>query len=193
MTPTETVRFVNYLAKLFPTFKYEPETPTVWHGAGLAFVTPHDAKAAADALAVRQTFVSLADVVAEVRSIRDRRHDAEPLPDPGTGDDAVYRERIKASITRIGDGFGLGRAALAAAPRRQGPPPATFIEARGRAPQAEAARAVTCPWPPCQARPSTSCVNGLGRPLPHPHHARLVAAGLVQPESSHAANLPNTP
>ncbi|MFF4989657.1 hypothetical protein ACFY19_20860 [Streptosporangium saharense] len=183
MTPTETVKFVHRLADLFPTFRYEAGTPDAWHKAGLAFVTPADASAAAINLARRQTFISLADLIGEIRRIRDERISAEPIPDPGTADPQLYKERVRAAVTRLGDGYGLGtHRALNAAPRRQGPPPAAYLQARGRTAEDETARAHRCPWPPCQAHPGASCVNPLGRPTA-PHHARLVAAGLATPDT----------
>ncbi|NRQ40867.1 hypothetical protein HII36_55045, partial [Nonomuraea sp. NN258] len=63
MTLTETVIYLKYLGSLFPTFQWQAETPAAWHNAGLCFVSPDHAKAAALALVRRSAFVALADLL----------------------------------------------------------------------------------------------------------------------------------
>ncbi|MBF8186353.1 hypothetical protein ITP53_11445 [Nonomuraea sp. K274] len=173
MTPTETVTFLRYLSSLFPTFTWQPDTPAAWHNAGLHKVTPRDAKAASLALATRAAFVSLDKLLAEVTRIRDERLAAHQVPAPNTDDPSEYRQQLLSSIAAAADGLHIDTPrALPAGQRRIGPPPIAWQQARGISPSESQARAIECPWPPCQAQPNSSCVNGIGRPLARSHEAR---------------------
>ncbi|MEV0619551.1 hypothetical protein AB0I81_39975 [Nonomuraea sp. NPDC050404] len=176
MTPTETVTFLRALGLKFPTFQWEAGTASEWHKSGLAFVSPTDAEAAAQSLVRKQSFVALADVLAEVRRIRDQRGAGQLLPAPPNPDDTTaYRAELVANLRRRADGFHIDTPrALPAGQRRPGPPPAEFLRARGRNPAEELARSIQCPW--CQAMPHTSCTNAIQKPLPQSHQARHDAA-----------------
>lgn len=179
MTPTETVNFLRYVANLFPTFQWDPanaiEMAAAWHETGLARISPADAKAAAQAVARRQAWVALADLLAEAQRIRDERLAAEPIPDPGTGDPQLYRQRVVEAIERMADGLHVSTPrALPPGQRRQGPPPVEWRQARGHDDAEQDARTVECPW--CQAQPSQSCINPLGKPMRRSHDSRIQLA-----------------
>lgn len=172
----DTVKLLDYIAHLFPTFQWEPESApkiaAAWHETGLASVNLYDAKRAAQLIAQRKAFVSLADLLAEVARIRRERLDRQPVPDPGTGDPQLYRQRIQQAIARTADGLHVDTPrALAPGKRRQGPPPPEWLHARGLDPDEQAARAVDCPW--CQAEPHQSCVNPLGNTMRRSHDSRV--------------------
>ena len=181
MTPTEAVMFVRQVGALWPQQRLEDETPDAWYVAGLKDISHADACEAITRLAKIKTFISLAEILAEVKRIREERVARHPFINPqgeiadNPGD---YRQALTATITRIANGF----VAPKAIPRGGGSePPEEYSRLRGRDPLQAAAMQVPCPWPACRAAVGSACTNAAGRRLSAPaHEGRLVKAGLAK-------------
>ncbi|MFF4417506.1 hypothetical protein ACFYY8_33695 [Streptosporangium sp. NPDC001559] len=185
MTPTEAVRFVRHVGRLWPQQRLEDGTPDAWYAAALKDINPDDAAEAVDRLVKLHPFTSLAEIVSEVRRIREERIARHPVPTPPAelADNAhAYKARLAASIERLANGAHIPRAAIATG--TGAPPTPEYTQARGadRDPLRVAANQVPCPWQPCRAAVGQSCVNAAGRRLPGApaHEGRLVDAGLAE-------------
>ena len=188
MTPVEAVKFVRFVSALWPQQRLEDETPDAWYAAGLKDVDPQDAGEAATRLAPHKVFISLAELLAEVRKLRAERIERAPLPAPDaalTDDPVAYRESFQSMLATFADGRTLPK-------QIQGrvEPSEEYIEERGddHSPIRIEAFRVACPWPPCRALPGAVCVDADGRRLSVPaHEARLRAAGLLEGDGRHHA------
>lgn len=182
MTPTQAVAFVNRVAEIWYREPLAPGTPDAWYAAGLKDVSPTDAAEVLVNLPKVLKFISLAEILTEVRRIRELRLARRPIHDPPhelTDDERAYRERIKAETRRIADGLAIGRA-LEVGKGHQ--PSAEYNQVRGihRDPIRVASKRVRCPWETCKAPIGSTCTTANGRPLDRPaHDARLVAAGVA--------------
>lgn len=182
MTPTQAVAFVARVAQIWPRERLDQGTPDAWYAAGLKDVSSTDAAEALVNLAKTLSFISLAEILTEVRRIRQARIARRPIHDPPhelTDNERAYRDRIKEETRRIADGIAIGKA-LEAGKGNQ--PSAEYNQIRGihRDPIRVAAKSVRCPWETCKADIGSTCVTATGRPLDRPaHDARLVAAGLA--------------
>ncbi|MEV4096946.1 hypothetical protein [Streptosporangium saharense] len=182
MTPTEAVRFVRHVGRLWPQQRLEDGTPDAWYAAALKDITPTDAAEAADRLVKVNAFVSLAEIVSEVRRIREERIARHPVPAPPAVDDPqTYRAELQTRVRQLADGMQPPRRAAIGSGAQPGD---EYSRARGadRDPLRVVANQVRCPWAPCQAAVGQSCVNAAGRRLPGApaHEGRLVAAGLAE-------------
>ncbi len=106
MRPTETVLLCRLVRAACPQQAMDDATPDIWHRLldGIRFV---DAEAALIAIARRQPFASPAEIIAEVRRIRDQRiaSHGPPEPPPGLADDEVsYRRWLVQARRDIADG-----------------------------------------------------------------------------------------
>ncbi|MER5622483.1 hypothetical protein ABT061_15710 [Streptosporangium sp. NPDC002544] len=182
MMPTEAVLVTNRVTDLWPQQRMEDGTPDAWYAAALHAVDLHDALTALNNLAGVNTFVSLAEILAEVRRIRELRIARHPMPAPPaelTDNEGAYRDRVKESTKQLADGLDVGKV-LAIGSGAQ--PGEEYNRARGldRHPLRLAAKKVVCPWPACRAAIGSACVSASGRRLDQPaHDARLVAAELA--------------
>lgn len=181
MTPAEAERIVKAVISLWPQQRLEEHTPDAWYAAALRDVDFQDAAEALTNLVKVATFVSLAEILAEVRRIRELRIARRPINDPPAelaDDEAAYRALVKEATKRLGDGDSGAARILAigtgAAPTEE------YDRARGRDrhPLRQAAKRVRCPW--CKADIGSACTTAGGRRLDQiAHDARLVAAGLA--------------
>ena len=73
MTPVEAVKFVQFVSALWPQQRLEDETPDAWYAAGLKDVDARDAAEAATRLANHKVFISLAEILTEVKALRTER------------------------------------------------------------------------------------------------------------------------
>ncbi|MET9339232.1 hypothetical protein [Nonomuraea sp. NPDC003804] len=185
MTPVEAVKFVQYVSALWPQQRLEDATPDAWYAAGLKDVDAADARDAANKLVVDKVFISLAELLTEVKAIRAGRIALAPVPAPPAelADEPVaYREAFHASLRQMARGFALPKQITSGAE-----PNEAYTAARGgdRDPLRVEAIRVPCPWPPCRAVVGAGCVDGQGHRLPAPaHEARLRAAGLLEEGAS---------
>ncbi|MFC4006564.1 hypothetical protein ACFOY2_04985 [Nonomuraea purpurea] len=185
MTPVEAVKFVQFVSALWPQQRLEDETPDAWYAAGLKDVEARDAAEAATRLANHKVFISLAELLSEVKALRTERisRSALPAPAPELADRPVdYQAALKDALAEMAQGFALPKQIMAKVE-----PSTEYTEIRGadHDPARIAAIRVPCPWPPCKALPGAVCVNADGRRLSAPaHEARLKAAGLAEIEGS---------
>jgi hypothetical protein len=183
MTPVEAVKFVKLVNALWPQQRLEEATPDAWYAAGLKDVDWRDAAEAATRLVKTKVFISLAEILTEVKTIRSQRLERAPLPAPSadlTDNQAAYKAALDRSIDQIAGGWDVGPALEA---RKGAPPTETYIAARGGDPGRNLRVAsLPTPCPHCKAAPGDRCVNAAGVPLgtAPAHEARLVAAGLAR-------------
>lgn len=181
MTPVEAVKFVQFVNALWPQQRLEDTTPDAWYAAGLKDVDTKDAGEAATRLASHKVFISLAEILSEVKALRADRIARVPLPAPDaalTETPGPYQDAIQDAITQLARGFSLPKQITAKVE-----PSEEYTEARGEdhSPIRIDAVRVACPWPPCRALPGAVCVDADGRRLSVPaHEARLRAAGLLE-------------
>ena len=181
MTPIETVKFVALVSALWPQQRMEDATPDAWFQAGLKNVAREDAEQAANNLVAHKVFISLAEILTEVKAIRSRRLERIPLPAPNP--DAGAREQqaqLQREIQRIADGRKLPRAITSGGGAE---PSEEYLKARGDDPHRElrvAALVVQCPH--CHATAGDRCTNAGNKPITTApaHDARLVEAGLAR-------------
>lgn len=181
MTPTETVRFVALVSALWPQQRMEDATPDAWFKAGLKDVAVADAEQAATHLVASKVFISLAEILTEVKALRSRRLERVPLPAPNPeGGARDYQAQMHRGIQRIADGFEPLEAITSGGGAE---PVKEYLAARGDDPHRElrvAAIVVQCPH--CRATAGDRCLNAGRKPLTTlpAHDARLVAAGLAR-------------
>ena len=112
MTPTECVRLVGIVRALCPGQKLDEYTPDAWLTV-LDDVSFDDAREAvrivyrdrgnAEEYGPRR--VEADDILREVRAIRRRRIDAQPLPAPPAGlDTGEYLQWLRGTLKAAGDG-----------------------------------------------------------------------------------------
>ncbi|HEY9439664.1 MAG TPA: hypothetical protein VIS29_13660 [Streptomyces sp.] len=183
MTPTEAVMFVRQVGMLWPQQRLEDGTPDAWYMAGLKDIPLADGAEAITGLAKVKTFISLAEILTEVKRLRAGRLAAQPMlsgPRPElTEDPPAYRAELTAAIGRIADGRSVRRAIARGGNSR---PSAEYDQVRGADadPIRRAAKKVPCPWPVCKAPAGSACTNAVGGRLKEPaHEGRLVKAGLA--------------
>jgi hypothetical protein len=183
MTPTEAVMFVRQVGAVWPQQRMEDGTPDAWYAAGLKDVSHADAAEAITRLAKFKTFISLAEILTEVKRLREDRIAQHAVINPHgevADDPRGYREALGATITRIADGLAV-RKALTRGGGSQ--PSEEYNRSRGadRDPVRVASMAVPCPWPACKAAKGAACTDACGRRLKVPaHDGRLVKAGLAK-------------
>lgn len=119
MTPDETVVLARYVRALCPGQKFDEYTPDAWHDV-LADFALSDARAAAAAVARRQPFVSPAEIIDEIRKIRDARADgyqgpglSAEIPDADPDDVQAYLSALRGMRTRAGDGLEMKKRPVA--------------------------------------------------------------------------------
>ncbi|WP_326646084.1 hypothetical protein OG884_15645 [Streptosporangium sp. NBC_01755] len=180
MTPVEAAVLTRRLIRLWPQQRIEDGTPDEWYVAALHAVDYQDADNALNNLVGVNTFVSLAEILAEVRRIRESRIARHPMPAPPaelTDNPGAYRDRVIQSTKQLADGLDVGRVLALGSGR---PPTDEYNWARGldRHPLRIAAKKVRCPW--CKAGIGSACTTAAGRRLDQPaHDERLVAADLA--------------
>lgn len=106
MTPTQAGALYRIARAGLPHQKFDEYTPDLWAElfADLAF---DDARAALVDMVKRQTFVSAAEIIAEVKRIRARRIEQHPIIPPADmdPDDVLrYLEWVKAARKAVADG-----------------------------------------------------------------------------------------
>lgn len=183
MTPTEAVKFVKLVNALWPQQRLEDATPDAWYAAGLKDVDPQDAAEAAARLVKSKVFISLAEILSEVKALREQRLARVPVPPPAaelTNNQQAYKAALDQYIAEIADGRSVGQALESGKGKS---PTEAYVAARGEGPERQirlAAQQVRCPR--CSAAVGERCVNPLGRPLgtQPAHEARMVAAGLLE-------------
>lgn len=181
MTPTEAVRFVHLVSALWPQQRMEDATPDAWFAAGLKDVAWNDAAQAANNLVASKVFISLAEILAEIKAIRTRRLERIPLPAPSPEAGARdYQAQVQQGLKRIADGLELPRAITSGGGAE---PTDEYLKARGNDPHRElrvAAIVVQCPR--CHATAGERCTNAVGKPIgtAPAHDARLVEAGIAR-------------
>lgn len=119
MNPSETVMLARYVKALCPQQKFDEYTPDAWHDV-LADFALADARAAAAAVARRQPFVSPAEIIDEIRKIRDERADgyqgpglSAEIPDADPDDVQAYLSALRGMRTRAADGLEMKRRPVA--------------------------------------------------------------------------------
>lgn len=181
MTPVEAVLFVKHVGRLWPQQRMEDGTPDAWFAAGLKDVDPDDAVMAANSLATSKVFISLAEILTEVKAIRSRRLERTPIPAPDADcDPRDYQARFQQELKRIAGGREWPRAIVSGGGVE---PNDEYVKARGDDPHRElrvAAMIAQCPR--CKAMPGDRCLNAANKPISTApaHDARLVAAGLAR-------------
>lgn len=181
MTPVEAVLFVQHVGRLWPQQRMEDGTPDAWYAAGLKDIDPADAMAAANKLATEKVFISLAELLSEVKALRAQRIARTPLPapDPELADEpGPYKEAMQEALRKIAGGWSMPKQLPA-----NTEPSEAYNEARGEDPHRDlrvVAIRVQCPH--CHATAGDRCVNALNQPLgtAPAHDARLVEAGLAR-------------
>jgi hypothetical protein len=185
MTPVEAVQFVQFVSALWPQQRLEDATPDAWYAAGLKDVDSRDAAEAATRLATHKIFISLAELLSEVKTLRTERINRAAIPAPAselTENPGAYKAALQEAVAKVARGFALPRQIAARVE-----PSEEYTEVRGsdRDPLRIAAIQVPCPWPPCRAVVGSGCVDGQGHRLPAPaHEARLRAAGLLPEQTT---------
>lgn len=119
ITPDETVVLARYVRALCPGQKFDEYTPDAWHDV-LADFALADARAAAAVVARKQPFVSPAEIIDEIRKIRDARadgfqgagHSAE-VPDADPDDVQAYLSALRGLRTRAADGLQMKKRPIA--------------------------------------------------------------------------------
>ncbi|MFG3660278.1 hypothetical protein [Streptomyces sp. NPDC047706] len=119
MTPDETVVLARYVRALCPQQKFDEYTPDAWHDVLSDFALA-DARAAAAAVARRQPFVSPAEIIDEIRKIRDARADgfqgpgmSAEIPDADPDDVQAYLSALRGLRTRAADGLEMKKRPIA--------------------------------------------------------------------------------
>lgn len=119
MTPDETVVLARYVRALCPQQKFDAYTPDAWHDV-LADFALADARAAAAAVARRQPFVSPAEIIDEIRKIRDDRAAnyqgpglSADIPDADPDDVQAYLSAVRGLRTRAADGLEMKKRPIA--------------------------------------------------------------------------------
>lgn len=119
MTPDETVVLARYVRALCPQQKFDEYTPDAWHDV-LADFGLADARAAAAAVARRQPFVSPAEIIDEIRKIRDDRASSyqgpglsAEIPDADPDDVQAYLSALRGMRTRAADGLEMKKRPIA--------------------------------------------------------------------------------
>ncbi|MFI6033002.1 hypothetical protein ACIBBD_02230 [Streptomyces sp. NPDC051315] len=119
MTPDETVVLARYVKALCPQQKFDEYTPDAWHDV-LGDFALADARAAAAAVARRQPFVSPAEIIDEIRKVRDARASAfqgpglsAEVPDADPDDVQAYLAALRGQRTRAADGLEMKRRPVA--------------------------------------------------------------------------------
>jgi hypothetical protein len=102
---TETAKLCAAIAQSAPAQKFDDDTPAFW-AVLLEDVRYEDAREAVVRLLKRQPFVAPADIVAEVKVIRDDRLDRTELPVPNVDPDdpRAHLDEIRALRSAIADG-----------------------------------------------------------------------------------------
>ncbi|MCF2531723.1 hypothetical protein [Yinghuangia soli] len=130
MNSTETIQLVRYVAALFPAVRTDPHTADAWHDV-LHRYPIEQARAAAVRVSERQTFCSLADIVAELKRTRAVALDGfRYVPVPGDDDPTVYLAARREQLAAVAAGHRAAdpEALTAARPR----PVAELTAATGR-------------------------------------------------------------
>lgn len=119
MTPDETVVLARYVRALCPGQKFDEYTPDAWHDV-LADFALADARAAAAVVARKQPFVSPAEIIDEIRKIRDDRASgyqgpglSAEIPDADPDDVPAYLSALRGMRTRAADGIEMKKRPVA--------------------------------------------------------------------------------
>jgi hypothetical protein len=184
VTPLEAVDFVELVVAAWPSTRTEDKTADIWFAAGLCDIGWEDGSIAIRNLLKTKPFISLAEILTEVRRIRELRIAARPISGPPpelTDDERAYKATLDANIKRIADQAEIPRHALPRPGHGAAPTP-EYDRQRGpyRSLHRVAAMRVRCPWDTCRAMPYEGCRTTSGRLLDHPHESRLVEAGLAE-------------
>lgn len=160
MNPSETVMLARYVKALCPQQKFDEYTPDAWHDVLSDFALA-DARTAAAAVARKQPFVSPAEIVAEIRKLRDERAAdyqgpglSAEIPDADPDDVQAYLSALRGMRVRAADGLEMK-------PR----PVAELVAGVGRKVPAEVAE-VKRPGPLGAECPK--CKAAIGRPCRTP-------------------------
>jgi hypothetical protein len=184
VTPLEAVDFVELVVAAWPSTRTEDKTADIWFAAGLCDIGWEDGSIAIRNLLKTKPFISLAEILTEVRRIRELRIAARPISGPPpelTDDEHAYKARLEANVKAVADTTKIDRRALP--PTGHGARPTSeYDQKRGvyRSPHRVAAMRFRCPWDTCRAMPYEGCRNTAGRLLDQPHEGRLVEAGLAE-------------
>ncbi|NUH35300.1 hypothetical protein HUF15_00700 [Streptomyces samsunensis] len=190
MNPNETVILARYVRALCPQQRFDEYTADAWHDLLGPYSLEEARAAVARHIAAGNAFVSVGEIVTEIRKARndrlDRHTEAEP-PVGDMGDHASYQAALIAERRAIASGHTQPRAVPAL-------PLGTTEQPTGRARAALAAagnalpgpgegvvNVFAIPCPRCHARPGRTCTtNGRRRADVHParlEDARRAAAG----------------
>lgn len=173
----------RYVRACCPQQTFDDLTPLVWYDL-LRDLSLDDCRTAVVAVSKRKPFVAPAEIIAEVKSIREERIRRKPIPAPSP-EPGQYLKSLRASIKSLADGFDIRRALPAGGcePNEEYRQTRTEVD-----PDHRVRKAVTdapCPWHACNAAAGNPCVDPVtAKPLLNTpaHHSRLVAANLVQPD-----------
>ncbi|MCP9205539.1 zinc finger domain-containing protein [Streptomyces sp. NEAU-Y11] len=192
MTEEETVILARYVRALCPQQRFDEYTADAWHDL-LAPYSLEEARAAvARHIAAGHAFVSVGEIVTEIRKARndrlDRHTEAEP-PAGDLGDHTSYRAALLAERRAIADGRTEPQPVPALPPGSTEPQPTgrarAILAAAGNhlpGPREGVTNVLAIPCPRCHARPGRTCTtNGRHRADVHParlEDARRAAAGL---------------
>jgi hypothetical protein len=109
MTEEEALVLTRYVKSCCPQQPIDTYTPEAWYGV-LKDLTFGDCERAVTALAGRQKFIAVSDIVTEVRRVRADRiaRSSIPCPPPEVaGGWRAYQEALLESIREAGDGHGI--------------------------------------------------------------------------------------
>lgn len=181
MTEDEVVLITRYVRAVCPQQRLDEFTSDAWYDFLYPF-TVDETRAAIQAHVTKgNAFISIGEIVAQIRKVRaDRisRH-TEALPPAGDHDDASYKAALLAERKAIADGHLTPTAVPELSPGHTTAP----YEGRGRALLRSVGREAhsrrpefTATCPRCQATPGRPCTDGHGRRRRDAHPSRIDAS-----------------
>lgn len=188
MTPEEVVLLAGYVHALCPAQKFDAYTPDAWADVfdDVPQYTLADCREGAARVAARQPFVAPAEIIAEVRKIREQRlTDFQYEPRPGeTGEESAARRREQV----VACASGVRPPVLAVAGARPRPELQAALGGIGAMPSAGERQPAERLGPGKYSKPCPKCDALIGRPcrtpggkLRHSVHAERKGGGEAAP------------
>lgn len=196
MTEDEVVLITRYVRAVCPQQKIDEFTSDAWEDFLLPYSVDETRAAVHRHVARGNAFISIGEIVAEIRKARSNRIDrhTEAEPPYGAVEEAAYRAALLDERKAIADGR-IEPVARPALPPGQQP---AMYEGRGRALLHSVGREslsrrpeFTAPCPHCLSAPGHPCINGKGQHRRDAHPSRIEASRAIAagepPTDRHAA------
>ncbi|MFI1165592.1 hypothetical protein ACH4UM_18750 [Streptomyces sp. NPDC020801] len=184
MTPEETVMLTRYVRATCPQQRMDEYTADAWYD----FLAPYSLSETQAAVAAHvrkgNAFISIGEIVAEIRRARNDRLARHTEAEPPYGDfgDVSYKAALLDERKAIADGR-ADPIAVPALPRGQEP---AMYEGRGRALLRSVGRETlsrrpefTAACPHCLATPGRPCLDGRGQHRRDAHPSRIEASSAM--------------